>query len=314
MAASSRFTVNIEGVNISVYFSEECFRSALRFKPKPDDVIIVTYPKCGTTWMQNLVLNILRRGRTFEKPSDFYFASPFLDQLGAEDSENMMIRPGCYKTHLPLHKVPWSDDSKYIYVARNPKDCCVSFYHHMKNLPGYQFADGTFEEFFDLFIKGQVEFGDYFDHLLPWYNARHCANVYFTTFEEMKRDLKKVAKEVATFVDENEARYLDENPEVLERILHNCSFQETKKMVNAGLSSLYQVQDKDVLARLPKGRQHILKYMEALPKKDNILFIRKGEIGSYKQELSPKQNEILNELIRERTENSDVMTLWEKCM
>ncbi|GFT30603.1 sulfotransferase 1C2A [Nephila pilipes] len=105
MDALNRFCVNIEGVNIPKFFSEECFRSALLFKPKPHDIIIVTYPKCGTTWMQNLVLNILRRGKSLDKPSDFYLASPFLDQLGAKDSENMMIRPGCYKTHLPLHKV-----------------------------------------------------------------------------------------------------------------------------------------------------------------------------------------------------------------
>ncbi|GBM47437.1 Amine sulfotransferase [Araneus ventricosus] len=316
MDTSNRFCVNVEGVVIPRFLSEKCFQTALRFKPKNGDVFVVTYPKCGTTWMQNLVLNIMRRGRKFEKPSDFYFASPFLDQWGAEDSEKMMVRPGCYKTHLPLHKVPWSDDAKYIYVARNPKDCCVSFYHHMKNLPGYQFADGSFEEFFDLFIKGEVEFGDYFDHLLPWYNARHCSNVYFTTFEEMKIDLKEVAMKVAEFIDKTEAEYLKNNPEVLERILHNCSFEETKNMVNAGLSSMYHPEDNDFLARLPKGRRHVIEYVESLPKRTatdrKINFIRKGEIGSYKHELPPEQNEILSKIIQERTKETDVMSLWEQ--
>ncbi|GFX36719.1 sulfotransferase 1C2A [Trichonephila clavipes] len=104
MDTSNHYYTRIEGVNIPKFFSEECFRSALQFKPKPNDIIIVTYPKCGTTWMQNLVLNILRKGKLLDKPSDFYLASPFLDQLGAEDSEKMMIHPGCYKSHLPLHK------------------------------------------------------------------------------------------------------------------------------------------------------------------------------------------------------------------
>ncbi|GFY38134.1 amine sulfotransferase [Trichonephila inaurata madagascariensis] len=98
-----------------------------------------------------------------------------------------------------LEQVPWSDDAKYIYVARNPKDCCVSFYHHMKDIPGYQFADGTFEEFFDLFTKGELEFGDFFDHHIPWYNIRTSKNVFFTTFEEMKRDFKSLAIKVAEF-------------------------------------------------------------------------------------------------------------------
>ncbi|XP_055939585.1 sulfotransferase ssu-1-like [Argiope bruennichi] len=315
MDISNRFCVSVEGVVIPRFLSEECFRSALRFKPKRGDVFVATYPKCGTTWMQNLVLNIMRRGRNFEKPSDFHFASPFLDMLGAEDSEKIMIRPGCYKTHLPLHKVPWSDDAKYIYVARNPKDCCVSLYHHMKNLPGYQFSDGPFEEFFDLFIKGEVEFGNYFDHLIPWYEARHRSNVFFTTFEEMKMDLKKIAMKLAEFIDKTEAEYLQDNPEVLESILHNCTFAEMKKIMNEGISVMYS---KDHLASLPKGRRHIIQYIESFPKRietdRKINVIRKGEIGSHKHELTPKQNEILSRIIQESTKGTDVMSLWEKWM
>ncbi|CAL1290696.1 unnamed protein product [Larinioides sclopetarius] len=341
MDASNGLCVDVEGVIIPRFLSEECFRSALRFKPKNGDVFVVTYPKCGTTWMQNLVLNIMRRGRKFEDPSDFYFASPFLDQWGAEDSEKMMIRPGreayvAFPTGVGalmrfltlvavmdsssrgyFQCVPWSDDAKYIYVARNPKDCCVSFYHHMKNLPGYQFPDGI-KEFFDLFIKGEVEFGDYFDHLLPWYNARHRPNVYFTTFEEMKMDLKEVAMKVAEFIDKTEAEHLRDNPEVLERILYNCSFEETKKVVNAGLSSMYHPENKDFLTKLPKGRIYVIEYVKSLPKRTGtdrkINFIRKGEIGSYKHELPPEQNEILSKIIQERTKESDVMSLWEKWM
>ncbi|GFR15340.1 sulfotransferase 1E1 [Trichonephila clavata] len=312
MDTSNRYYVRIEGVNIPKFFSEECFRSALQFKPKPNDIIIVTYPKCGTTWMQNLVLNILRKGKLLDKPSDFYLASPFLDQLGAEDSEKIMIRPGCYKSHLPLHKVPWSDDAKYIYVARNPKDCCVSFYHHMKDLPGYQFADGAFEEFFYLFTKGELDFGDFFDHLIPWYNIRTSKNVFFTTFEEMKRDFKSLAIKVAGFIDENEAKYLNDNPVIFERILHNCTFEEMKKFINDGLSYLYNVKNKDFLAELPKGRQHIIAYNEALPKKKcgKLNFIRQGKTGSWQELFTPAQNEIFNTYITEKTKDSDVMMLW----
>lgn len=105
MAARKIECWEIEDVRIPKFFSKECFESVLRYQPKSGDIFIATYPKCGTTWMQNVVLNILRRGQPLEKAGDFFLASPFLDQLGAEDSERLMIRPGAYKTHLTFEKV-----------------------------------------------------------------------------------------------------------------------------------------------------------------------------------------------------------------
>lgn len=86
---------------------------------------------------------------------------------GASIAETMP-RPGIIKTHLPCGRAPWSDNAKYIFVARNPKDCCVSYYHHYK---GHDFT-GSFDEYFEMFIGGNVNFGDYFDHLMGWYEYR----------------------------------------------------------------------------------------------------------------------------------------------
>lgn len=41
----------------------------------------------------------------------------------------------------------------------------------MRNMTGHGF-DGTFDEFFELFISGNTDYGDYFDHLLGWYAHR----------------------------------------------------------------------------------------------------------------------------------------------
>ena len=50
------------------------------------------------------------------------------------------------KTHLPFAMTPWHDEALYVYVARNPFDCAVSFYHHTRGFPQhYRFADGTFD-------------------------------------------------------------------------------------------------------------------------------------------------------------------------
>lgn len=108
------------GFTIPKQFSLEAFRSALEYQPRPDDLFIVTYPKCGTTWVQNIVACIFRGGCPFESALEFFSDSPFLEMTGAEGARTMK-RPGAIKMHLPFKLAPWSTQAKYIYVARNPK-------------------------------------------------------------------------------------------------------------------------------------------------------------------------------------------------
>jgi hypothetical protein len=67
---------------------------------------------------------------------------------------NRMESPRFIKTHLPLNLLPLQIQTnqkrpKIIYVARNPKDLCVSFYHHRVLIEGYK---GTVDEFVDEFV------------------------------------------------------------------------------------------------------------------------------------------------------------------
>lgn len=63
-------------------------------------------------------------------------------------------RPRFIKSHLPICFLPkqlWIVKPKIVYVAREPKDAAISFYHHYYNL--YKYC-GTKEEFLELFSKG----------------------------------------------------------------------------------------------------------------------------------------------------------------
>ncbi|KAH8028633.1 hypothetical protein HPB51_017851 [Rhipicephalus microplus] len=126
--------------------------------------------------MQQIVYNILTDGNIPEDKTDAVLRLPFLEIQGA-DAAAHSLKPGAFKTHLPFWLNPYSPDAKYIYVARNPYDCCVSFYHHTKNFAVYHYEDGTFDDFLDKFVDGKVDFGDYFDHLLSWYGHRDDPNV-----------------------------------------------------------------------------------------------------------------------------------------
>ncbi len=74
--------------------------------------------------------------------------------------------PRCVKTHLPLNMLPKGllDTCKVVYVARDPRDVCVSFYYHEQIRPELGF-EGSFGEFVRFFKKGGVVYGDYWYHL-----------------------------------------------------------------------------------------------------------------------------------------------------
>merc|ERR1719422_943911 len=103
---------------------------------------------------------------------------------------NRLNRPRIIKSHLPLSLLPSKliDTCKVIYVARNIKDAAVSRYHHLKLSPGLQ---EDFKQFAICFLKGDIKFNPFIPHILEAWEARKHQNMFFTTYEEMKTDLRK---------------------------------------------------------------------------------------------------------------------------
>uniref|UniRef100_A0A1X7T1I4 Sulfotransferase domain-containing protein n=1 Tax=Amphimedon queenslandica TaxID=400682 RepID=A0A1X7T1I4_AMPQE len=66
---------------------------------------------------------------------------------------------------------PANSIAKYIYIARNPKDVAVSYYYHAKRFTHFDFT-GDWNCFFEFFMKGEVPFGLWFDHVLEWWKYK----------------------------------------------------------------------------------------------------------------------------------------------
>lgn len=305
-----------DGFLIPGPFSREAFRSAVNYKPKPGQLFVATYPKCGTTWMQQIVALILNKGKLPEN-YDLMKNSPFLELAGA-DAVDYMDGPGAIKIHLPFNLAPYSPDAKYIYVARNPKDCCVSFYYHTKNGELYNFTDGTFDEYFELFINGQTDYGDYFDHLLSWYEHKDDPNVYFVTYEDLKTDTRNQVIKLAKFIGDEYHDLLINNPDILDNVLKCSSFEYMRKDISLKMKEMVEklkpVENFDDLP-LPSGIKAFHKYLKDHPQiKMNFYgeFVRKGIVGDWRNHFSPEQEKRMEERIKEKTAGSDVMNLWKK--
>jgi hypothetical protein len=112
------------------------------FPFRPDDIVISTPPKSGTTWMQMLCAMVVLGTDRFDRPlADI---SPWLDgQLAPlsavvtalESQEHRRF----IKTHTPLDGLPCEPGVTYICVGRDPRDVSQSWLSHMANMDGDAF-------------------------------------------------------------------------------------------------------------------------------------------------------------------------------
>ncbi len=127
------------------------------FELRPDDIVISTPPKCGTTWTQMICALLIFQTPSLDRPVSKL--SPWLDMLTRPRAEvvadlDAQQHRRFIKTHTPLDGLPWDDRVTYIDVGRDPRDVALSMDHHIGNMDFDKFfaalattatADGTGE-------------------------------------------------------------------------------------------------------------------------------------------------------------------------
>lgn len=300
---------NIEGLHIGKHFSDDTILSTLAYKPRPGDLFLVSYPKAGSTWTQHIMYNILMNAEDPTNPFDLLMRFPCLDLQGAEAAV-YAPKPSAFKSHLPFNKIPYSPEAKYVYIARNPYDTCVSFYYHTRDIPAYRFRDGTFDEFFDLFIQGRVEFGDYFQNVISWYEHRSDSNVLFLTYEELKKDTRSCVLKIAAFMGPEWEKKLKESPELFERILQKTSLTHMKMLFHHDPQRTPLSKSPMLSTVRPEIRKGVLTLVALMETPMTGEFVRKGKVGDWRNHFSPEQIQRMKDRIAEASAISDFMGLW----
>ena len=284
MSASTRRPRYVlhDGFRMPMGFPVEGFVSGQRYRAAAGDVFVATYPKCGTTWMQYIVYLLLHGAEPLRSGERLDALFPHLEEVGAE-AVGALPSPRLIKTHLPFERTPSHPGARYIYVARNPFDCAVSFYHHTRGfVRHYDFADGTFDEFFECFVRGEVDFGDYFDNLMSWLPRASDPNVLFLTYERMLADPPAAVAAVGAFLAGAAARVAAQ-PALVARIVAASSFDSMSRDQRRWSS--------ERPANMPE-------------------FVRKGVVGDWTQQFSREQARRLAAKFAERTRGTSAATLW----
>jgi hypothetical protein len=210
------------------------------FHCRQGDVFVTTYPKCGTTWMQNIVA-LLKHGadethdttNAVDTQSETPWVEPIFARPGGAELLESLASPRVFKTHAPHQLMPFVGGatstlpagSKVVYVARNPKDACVSMFHHARAIPVFQY-EGPFGHWVEMYLRGEVEHGSWWAHTLDWWQAsrRQPEQVLFITYEEMVADPVAAVRRVCSFLGEGWQR----SDQYLQRVARDSNFSLMK--------------------------------------------------------------------------------------
>jgi hypothetical protein len=227
------------------------------FVPRPDDIFIVTYPRSGTTWMQMILYQLTTDGN-MDFPHINEYCPWFEESVRSAGGFEGQPSPRLFKSHLSYRQIP-KGPCKYVYIARDGKDVAVSYFHFFRSHFGFR---GTFDEFFDLFLRGKVKGGSWFEHVKGWWHHRNDPNMLFLRYEDLLHDLESCVRRIIAFCDLeiDSARF----PTILER----CSFA------------------------FMKAHESKFDYRLGVLWEQGVqwnAFIRQGRAGAWKGTLSPQQ-------------------------
>ncbi|MCY3968547.1 MAG: sulfotransferase domain-containing protein [Acidobacteria bacterium] len=198
--APSRATT-VEGIRrrMAGFSTPEGLARGRNFKLRPTDVLIATYPKAGTTLMQQIVHGLRTGGdMDFDEITEVVPWLELAHDLGLDLEAPQPAEPRVFKTHFDRHSAPRG--GRTIYVARDPADSLVSFYYFFS---GWIFEPGavSIENFALDYVLHGSRSGRYWDHLVSWWPHRLDADTLWLCFEDIVADLPAAVARVARFMD-----------------------------------------------------------------------------------------------------------------
>ena len=199
-----RLATNLDELDIILdqLFTEESWHHGLAFKPRPGDIFISPYAKCGTTWLQHIAHGLRTRGNMdFDEITTVTPWISIAHDMNWDLEAEHIAQPRIYKSHMTWHDIP--KGGRYICSFRHPADAFMSFYRFFEN---YYFEAGSIsleELFYWRYPRENLAEKGYWYHLASWWSQRKNPNVLLLCYEDMKADLATTIKRIATFMGIN---------------------------------------------------------------------------------------------------------------
>uniref|UniRef100_A0A8D2GRR0 Sulfotransferase n=1 Tax=Urocitellus parryii TaxID=9999 RepID=A0A8D2GRR0_UROPR len=236
-----------------------------QFVIKDEDIVMVSYPKSGSHWLIEILCLIHSKGDTkWIRSVPIWERAPWLEE-----------GPWLLASHLPFHLFPksfFTSKAKVIYIMRNPKDVLVSGYYYW-TITNFSKKPESLKQYFKWFFQGysEVPYGSWFEHIRGWMSMRHSKNVLLLSYEELQKDPRSTIEKICQFLGKKL------NPEELDSVLKNSSFQVMKQNKMSNLEIL-----SEILAT------------------KHFLITRKGICGDWKNHFTVAQAEAFDKVYQEK--------------
>lgn len=207
-----------------------------RFSLRPGDVVVSTPPKCGTTWTQAIVLNLIHgRAGMDVSLNDLspWIDCAFKDRSYLAETLDAQEHRRCIKSHTPLDGIPWHPEVTYLGVYRHPVDAHFSMRRHVAKMhvgavPGLEVRFPADEgQGFDMFVDDDAPDGSPDEmtldgivrHYLTFRPRRHLPNVHLLHYADLSRDRAGQVARIAGVLG------ISHPPEVMAEIIDGVAFE-----------------------------------------------------------------------------------------
>ncbi len=174
--------------------------AAAPYQPRPTDVIITPYGKCGTTMLQQMFHQL----RTAQAGGDMDFDDisrllPWIENsagLGLDVNGEQRANPRGFKSHLNYEDLPAG--TRYVVSLREPKAAFMSFFRFME---GWFIEPGTVtpQQFLGGWLMGGPQGKSYVSHLLSWWARRGEADTLLLEYSHIVADKPTAIRRLAAF-------------------------------------------------------------------------------------------------------------------
>ena len=247
-------------------------RDLKEFGQRDTDIWVSTYSRSGTTWMQMILYQLTQEGSMdFEHLFD---VSPWVYYSSLRQKVPVSTPdPRILKTHDPYERFSHGQRGRYIFVVRDGRDVAVSWFHHRKNVRGYE---GSFDQHFQEFLYGKKY--NWFNHVRSWVENSKNLPLLLVYYEDLKNNFESEIRRIAKFLR------LDPSEDVVTRTSERCSFAFMKEHE----------------AQLGPHVSHFAHLLGSTFRIHNTeSFLRNGMTGEGKQTLQPDQEQAYQRKFRE---------------
>jgi hypothetical protein len=267
----------LEGIIMPPYITPDRYHLSRTIQTRNGDICFISYPKSGSTWLSYILLLLIRSGDIPEEKTlrdCFHWVASSWPYPRSKDELDALPSPRIFKSHMPYNMAlggnPAGNPCKYIYIARNPKDVAVSYYHFESGKKWSGNYSGPWEHWLKIFMEGRVQRGDWFDHVLSWWKHSDNGNILFLKYEDLMNNFETQLEKIARFL------HCPLTADVISKIQEKTSFTRMKQDKFSNLHEIAELGG----------------------------FFRKGQIGSWKERFTVAQNELFDALYAVRMKDS----------